>query len=273
MKEGKVKAWLCKLLMYGHVGSGKTTTMEIIVRNKPPKHRESTLVATRPITVYRVNLDSEEWAKLSMLTDGKLLVARALIRDAPQLVDRLLAARSNQDPILADSAPLKAEPQVKSKDPVSVLREPPAQGNPSLDSAEAGFLEDPLEPDASDEDIEAEADAILESIFTDEELVKLMDQLSTTVDPLTAFRILEMIDCGGQPQIYEILPVFLRHLDFYVFVFRLFDELDSRPLIEFYVEGKPVGDPVESSQTIEQLLQYCARSMHTCMIVKVSLRR
>ena len=264
MKEGKVKAWLCKLLMYGHAGSGKTTTMEIIVGNKPPEHRESTPLATRPTTIYRVNLDSEEWAKLSTLTDRKLLVARALIRDAPQLVDRLLAARSNQDPMLTDPAPLKAEPQVKSKDPgLSVSREPPVQGNPSLDSAEAGFLEDPLESDASDEDIEAEADAILESISTDEELIKLMDQLSTTVDPLTAFRILEMIDCGGQPQFHEILPVFLRHLDFYVFVFRLCDELDSRPLIEFYVDGKPVGDPVESSQTVEQLLQHCARSMHT----------
>ena len=265
MKEGKVKAWLCKLLMYGHAGSGKTTTMEIIVGNKPPKHRESTPLATRPTTIYRVNLDSEEWAKLSTLTDRKLLVARALIRDAPQLIDHLLAARSNQDPMLTDPASLRAEPQAKSKDPVlSVSREPPVQDNPSLDSAEAGFpREDPLELDASDEDTEAEANAILESISTDEELVKLMDQLSTTIDPLTAFRILEMIDCGGQPQFHEILPVFLRHLDFYVFVFRLCDELDSRPLIEFYVDGKPVGDPVESSQTVEQLLQHCARSMHT----------
>ena len=259
MKEGKVKAWLCKLLMYGHAGSGKTTTMEIIVGNKPPEHRESTPLATRPTTIYRVNLDSEEWAKLSTLTDRKLLVARALIQDAPQLVDRLLTACSHQNSTLTDSTPFKAEPQVKSKDPVlSVLSETPVPGDPLLDSTE-----DPLEPDASDEGIEAEADAILESISTDEELVKLMDQLSTTIDPLTAFRILEMIDCGGQPQFHEILPVFLRHLDFYVFVFRLCDELDSRPLVEFYVDGKPVGKPVESSQTVEQLLQHCARSMHT----------
>ena len=264
MKEGKVKAWLCKLLMYGHAGSGKTTTMEIIVGNKPPEHRESTPLATRPTTIYRVNLDSEEWAKLSTLTDRKLLVARALIRDAPQLIDRLLAARSNQDPTPIDPSPLKAEPQARSKDPVlSVSSETPVPVNPPPPSAEAGFLEEPLESDASDEDIEAEADAILESISTDEELIKLMDQLSTTIDPLTAFQILEMIDCGGQPQFHEILPIFLRHLDFYIFVFRLCDELDSRPLIEYYVDGKPIGDPVESSQTVEQLLQHCARSMHT----------
>ena len=65
-----------------------------------------------------------------------------------------------------------------------------------------------MELDSSDEDIEAQADAILEFISTDEELIKLMVQLSTSVDPLTAFRILEVIDCGGQPQFHKILPVF-----------------------------------------------------------------
>ena len=84
-----------------------------------------------------------------------------------------------------------------------------------------------MESVSSDEEIEVEADAILESLSTDEELVKLMDQVSTNMDPLTAFRILEMVDCGGQPQFHEILAIFLRHLDFYVFVFRLCDELDS----------------------------------------------
>ena len=264
MKNGHVKAWLCKLLMYGHAGSGKTTSMEIIVGNKPPKHRESTPLATRPTTIYRVNLESEEWAKLTTLNDRKSLLARALIRDAPELVDRLLATRSGDElSTNINPAPSKAETQVKVKNPAnSGSNEPPVHDKPLLVSAEGGAL-DSLELDSSDEDIEAEADAILESISTDEELVKLMDQLSTSVDPLTAFRILEMIDCGGQPQFHEILPVFLRHLDFYVFVFRLCDQLDSRPLVEFYVDGKSVGAPVKSSQTVEQLLQHCARSMHT----------
>ena len=111
MKNGHVKAWLCKLLMYGHAGSGKTTSMEIIVGNKPPEHRVSTPLATRPTTIYRVNLDSEEWAKLSTLNDHKSLLARALIRDAPELVDRLLAARSNEDPTITISTQLKAEPR------------------------------------------------------------------------------------------------------------------------------------------------------------------
>ena len=70
-------------------------------------------------------------------------------------------------------------------------------------------------------------------------------------------------DSGGQPQFHEVLPIFLRRLSFYIFVFRLCDELSSRPVVEFYVDGKPVGTPYTSAQTIEQLLQHCARSMHS----------
>ena len=41
--------------------------------------------------------------------------------------------------------------------------------------------------------LEDEGEKILQSISTDEELVKLMDQLSTTVD---SFRIIQIIECG-----------------------------------------------------------------------------
>ena len=65
-----------------------------------------------------------------------------------------------------------------------------------------------------------------------------------------------MVDAGGQPQFHEILPIFLRNLSFYVFVFRLCDDLAKHPVVEFYVDGKPVGNPFTSAQSIEQLLLY-----------------
>ena len=91
----------------------------------------------------------------------------------------------------------------------------------------------------------------------------MMDELSRNVSPQAAFRILQIIDSGGQPQFHEILPIFLRRLYFYVFVFRLCDDLSSRPQVEYYVDGKLVGQSFTSSQTIEQLLQHCARTMHS----------
>ena len=262
MKHGHIKAWLCKLLMYGAAGSGKTSTKELILGNPPPVDRVSTPLAMRPTTVYRVNLEGKEWAKLTTLEERKMFLARALIKAAPNLVHYMLATR----PTEASSNTNKpistvAETQVKSKDQSSPDQHklPPIDDQPPSASTEPASLDD-VEPD---ETSDSEVDDILQSIATDEELVKLMDQLSTTVDPLVAFRILQIIDSGGQPQFHEILPIFLRQLSFYIFVFRLCDELASRPIVEYYIDGKPVGTPVTSTQTIEQLFQHCAQTMHS----------
>ena len=45
-------------------------------------------------------------------------------------------------------------------------------------------------------------------VSTDQELVMLMDCISTTVDQPASFRMLEIVDAGGQPQFHEILPIF-----------------------------------------------------------------
>ena len=151
--------------------------------------------------------------------------------------------------------------QVQSKDQAS-----PHQGKPPpLDDQPPSASLQPASLDHGelDEDIDSEVDDILESISTDRELVKLMGQLSTTVDPLAFFRLIQMIDAGGQPQFHEILPVFLQNLSFYVFVFRLCDDLAKHPVVEFYVDGKPVGSSFTSAQSIEQLLQHCVRSIHS----------
>ena len=143
----------------------------------------------------------------------------------------------------------------------------PDQGKPPPldDQPPSASLLEPASLDhrESDEDTDSEVDDILQSISTDRELVKLMGQLSTSVDPLACFQLIQMIDAGGQPQFHEILRVFLRNLSFYVFVFRLCDDLATHPVVEFYVDGKPVGSPFTSAQSIEQLLQHCVRCIHS----------
>ena len=267
MQYGHVKSWLCKLLMYGAAGSGKTTTKDMVVGDEAATSRTSTPLAMRPTTVYRVNLDGEEWVKLTTLNDRKAFLARALLAHNPKLVDYFIATRSGDTkPLSTSQTPARGvSPKVRARE----NRPPPAApgkgGHTSSASASSGVTVP--SSDSSDEsdasDFEDEAEKILRSISTDEELVKLMDQLSMTVAPLTAFRIIQIIDSGGQPQFHEILPIFLRRLSFYVFVFRLCDDLDSRPIVEFYADGKPIGTPYESAHTIEQLLQHCVRTMRS----------
>ena len=259
MKHGHIRAWLCKLLLYGAAGSGKTSMKEMILGNPPPLDRTSTPLAMRPTTVYRINLDGKEWTKITTLEERRAFLARALVQSAPALVSRLLATRRKE--ASSSSVSTVAVSQVESKDQASPDQDKP----PSLDDQPPSASLQPasLDDEESDEDIDSEVDDILESISTDRELVKLMDQFSTTVDPLAFFRLIQMIDAGGQPQFHEILPVFLRNLSFYVFVFRLCDDLAKHPVVEFYVDGKPVGSSFTSAQSIEQLLQHCVRCIHS----------
>ncbi len=274
MRCGSVQSWLCKLLLYGAAGSGKTTTKDMIVGDEAATSRTSTPLAMRPTTVYRINLDGEEWAKLTTLNDRKAFLARALLAHNPRLVDYLIATRQRdtKPPSTGQSQARIGNPKVRESQTAPVSDQgdvTPSAHSKSGDtlSASVSHVVTASPSDSSDgsdaSDYEDEAERILQSISTDEELVKLMDQLSTSVTPLTAFRIIQIIDSGGQPQFHEILPIFLRRLSYYLFVFRLCDNLGSRPVVEFYVDGKPIGTPYESAHTIEQLLQHCVRTMHS----------
>ena len=267
MQRGHVRAWLYKLLMYGAAGSGKTSTKEMIVGNPPAEYRESTPLAMRPTTVYRVSLEGEEFAKLTTLEEKKMFLARAMVNINPDLVVDLLKTRYTEtsaginEPVSTGVAGSHVKPKVQSSAAQSVP--PPLPNSVSAQPLTSDSLESlSLESDEAS-DIDSKVDNILQSISTDEELVKMMDQLSTTIHPLAAFRILQIIDSGGQPQFHEILPIFLRRLHFYVFVFRLCDDLSSRPVVEYYVDGKPVGKSFISSQTIEQLLKHCVQTMYS----------
>ena len=93
MQGGHIRAWLSKLLMFGAAGSGKTSIKEMIVGNPPPAYRESTPLAMRPTTVYRVSLEGKEFAKLTTLEEKKIFLAKAMVNIDPDLVVDLLKAQ------------------------------------------------------------------------------------------------------------------------------------------------------------------------------------
>ena len=192
-----------KLLLYGAAGSGKTSVKEMILGNPPPVYRTSTPLAMRPTTVYRINLDGKEWTAITTLQERRAFFARALLQFAPKLERRLLATR----PKVASSSSSQpvstvAVPQVQSRDQASLDqgKPPPLDDQPPSASQLKPVSLDQVE---SDEDIDSEVGDVLQSISTDKELVKLMDGLSTTADPLACLRLLQMVDAGGQPQFHE----------------------------------------------------------------------
>ena len=53
-------------------------------------------------------------------------------------------------------------------------------------------------------------------------------------------------------------------MSLYIFVFKLSEELATKPMVEYFGEdGKRVGTPYQSAQSNEQLLKHCLRTLHT----------
>ena len=63
MKKGHVDMYNDKMLLYGSAGVGKTCTMKIVAGEKPPVVRNSTPVATKPVTMYQLQMIKGKWRK------------------------------------------------------------------------------------------------------------------------------------------------------------------------------------------------------------------
>ena len=258
MKHGHIKAAISKLLMYGAAGSGKTSTKEMVVGNPPPAERTSTLLAERPTSICRINLQGDDFTTISSLQERRAFLARALIiakRESKQSSQSKEVSESANQPVAT-----AAVSNVESTDQVPVDHGKLASDDqrPS-ESLEVARFDNVI----ADEAVDSQVDDILESISTNEELVKLMDHISTTVSPFTFFRLIQIVDCGGQSQFHEIIPIFLRNLSHYIFVCRLCDDLDKHPISEFFASGKRFGSPFVCAQSLGQLLQHCVRSIHS----------
>ena len=157
----------------------------MVVGNPPPAERTSTLLAERPMSICRINLHGDDFTTISSLQERRAFLARALI------IAKRESQRSRQSKEVSISAnqpvATAAVSKVETTDQVPVDHGKRASNDqPPSASLEVARFDDVI----ADEAVESQVDDILESISTNEELVKLMDHISTTVSPLTFFRLM-----------------------------------------------------------------------------------
>ena len=244
MKHGYVTSRITKMILYGAAGSGKTCFRNLLVGDPPPPVRVSTPLAVRPTALYRYEVGDGELRNLS-LQERKDYLSRAIRAQAPKLQPPKL-----QPPVDISSPPLIDDAGANTKAPNEASNTAPLQEERLASTA--------TEASSSEQEI-----SMLESITTDEELVALIEQSSGS-KPIASYRMFQITDSGGQPQFHEMLPIFLRGVSYYVFVFKLSDELGSYPTVELYDEkGKLVGIPYTSAHSNEQLLQHCIQALQS----------
>ena len=250
MKEGHIKSEITKVLMYGAPGTGKSSSMDLFVGNPPKCVRVSTPLAVRPVTMCQMDLTRKEWIKLTP-EERKKTLARATVKMA-----RL---RDSNDEVItetqADENTDRSKTLNREEDSSSTRDENPQVHSVSPTSAESG-----IKTSVS----QSSQKTSLPSISTHEDLMQLMDECSMSDKDLPTFRKINLIDSGGQPQFHEVLPIFLRRTSLYIFVFKLSEDLATKPMVEYFGEdGKRVGFPYQSVHSNEQLLKHCLRALHT----------
>ena len=101
----------------------------------------------------------------------------------------------------------------------------------------------------------ASLESLLEAAVTEEELVRLIEQ-TTSSDVLHEIAWVQFVDSGGQPQFLEVLPIFLRHTSVWIHVLKLSEKLDDYPTVEYYDEnGSRIGRPYAAAYTNKQIFQ------------------
>ena len=241
MKSGRVKSQIGKFLLYGAPGTGKTSFMDMIIGNSPATIRRSTPLAVRPVAIYQVDMtNNTEWVKLSD-EKKKQLVMRAAIGTKTE---------SQED---SDSEESEAETASVNQGSVNPKR--------------TSFTDDSSRPHPvamSTSTADTSVKHHVQSSSTCDDLVKLIEECSRTGKIVTFYHKFHFIDSGGQPQFHEILPAFLRRMTLYMFVFKLSDELATKPMVEYYDNsGNAVGTPYQSPHTNEQLLKYCLQTLRS----------
>ena len=96
-----------------------------------------------------------------------------------------------------------------------------------------------------------------------DKMFELIAECPDDEEPISYLRKVQIVDSGGQPQFHEVLPIFLRKMSMIVFVFKLSEDLSSRPKIEYFEEGSALGTPYESDLTTEQLIEDGLVSLHS----------
>ena len=261
MKDGHVESQISKILLYGAAGTGKSSFMDLILDNPPSKIRRSTSLAARPVTVFQVDMAHKEWAKLSPQQRKEVLVKATISKKAQ--TDQEGQSSSEEEDVGSDVEQAGEDIVPGSSEANSTEHYMASKGNTEAE----GSLH-PVPPFTSTgPTTQGEATNQSEQISvvsTYDDLVRLVDQFSETGESITSYHKLYLIDSGGQPQFHEILPVFLRRMTLYVFVFKLSEELDTKPMVEYYNHsGQSVGTPYQSSHTNQQLLEHCIRTLHT----------
>ena len=247
MKRGHIVLNLDKLLMFGIAGSGKTCSLAALLGLNPPDKRCSTPLMKRPIEVVFVDVDGKKKWTIRTADQLRDLIAGVIRSRIPQ---QYSAAQSSSGPASPDQQPPHTTAG-QSTQPI------PEKTSTSMSEA-AGKSQAREQQEA-----QGTPDSLLQlSVVVDEEFVSLVNNAPPSLEPILRLRQFLVLDSGGQPELLEMMPVFLRGASKFAYILKLHESLDKRAMIRYFKDGKLVWE-YPAYLTNEGTLRLCVRTMRS----------
>ena len=277
-------------LLVGVAGAGKTHTKHLLFRWAPPESRNSTPLATRPVQAIRVRASTQggqlqevDPKQLDKILAATVAAGVPLERRFIQRLQQLFCCKhNNQTTSIGMSAGIgppseNIEHQTTSTG-MSAGIGPPSE---NIEHQTTSTRMSPSDSHGSTASLSSQSITnqkkcccccpTAHSPATDSErtakaaLDKTTRQIANTSEPqqLLDCDWIYLIDSGGQIEFLEAMPAFLQHTSVCLFVTKLSEMLSECPKIEYFEDGKPVGEPTPCPFTNEQMLMRCVQTIQT----------
>ena len=265
MKRGVTKRVITKVVMVGVAGSGKSTSLETVMEEKPlaEEDRESTPLLKRPVQTEVIYIEKNvKWVKKTP-EEKKRYIANLLRARAQRLGQS--SATANDVVSSSTQPPITPTPVQSTPDqPEASTHQTPTATRPTKTSATPTSAATTATTERSSSAApEATIESLLQSSEVDEEFISLINIPSDSVETIVTERCVYIVDSGGQPEFVDAMTVFLGQTSACILVIDLSQPLDHHPLIGYYRRGKSVSKPYRSNRTNKEHLKQCMQTMNT----------
>lgn len=260
MDHGYFECRSIVVLLIGAAGSGKTSFKRLLLNEEPLPERHSTGILEDPIRIVSMNVSqrdstSDIWKKKSPTELLELIISNSKTASTSTEVPIKLTTTFEHTKI---SAP---KPQNQSHLGVFV------RAKQKL----VNFLRSASETSSSDAVIESaslcgtgvDVDPSVFDHFKGEDELRQIIAESSGRERISKLDFIYLIDSGGQPQFHDMLRAFIEEISACVLVIKLNERLDNHPIVEYYQQGLPIGQPYASPYTHEEIVLNCLRTLHT----------
>ena len=270
MMAGFVGVTIVVCLVLGPPGVGKTCIKYLLLDQRPPHLRSSTICAETPV---RIEIKRMSEARIQTLKGNwKEVKGEEMLDTVARMI--LLAERDTSSAIDVEETAKEATVNVTKKQKnvltkivnwITKHNKEDASGgkkaaapitSPIDDSEGVSTKAVALPADACQSAMKNIMDKLVQCIM---KLKSEGGELEALSHPLTK-QLLRSLwiyfsDCGGQPQYHELLPLFVRRISSALCVTCLTDKLDEIQAMDYYNEDKRVGIPQQSQLSAKDTIQ------------------